>query len=100
MKITVQRSGGVAGMTRTWTVQAVPPDDKDRWQPLVEACPWDAVPEASQAVSAGRPDRFTYSLRAGQLRATLPEQALTGPWRDLFENTRAAAESIEAPESP
>lgn len=99
MKITVERSGGVAGMKRTWTVQAVSPDDKDRWQPLVEACPWDTVPAASRSISPGQPDRFTYSIRAGQRRVTLPEQALTGPWRDLVENAKAAAESAQAPES-
>ena len=43
MKITVQRSGGVAGMKRTWTVRPEPPEDTDRWQPLIEACPWDDV---------------------------------------------------------
>ena len=43
MKITVQRSGGMAGIQRTWTVRPEPPEDTDRWQPLIEACPWDAV---------------------------------------------------------
>lgn len=100
MKITVERSGGIAGMKRIWTVQAVSPDEKDRWQPLVEACPWDAVPEAARDVPEGQPDRFTYSIRAGQRRATLPEQAVTGPWRDLVDFARAAAESMEPPESP
>jgi hypothetical protein len=33
-----------------------------------------------------------YSIRAGQRRATLPETAVTGPWRVLVESTRAAAE--------
>jgi hypothetical protein len=34
-----------------------------------------------------------YSIKAGQHRATLPEQAVTGPWRVLVDNTRAAAEA-------
>ena len=97
MKITVERSGGFAGMTRTWTVQPAPPDDKDCWQPLIEACPWDTVPAPGRAAPPGQPDRFTYSIRAGQRRATLPEQALTGPWRDLVEHAKAAAESAQAP---
>jgi hypothetical protein len=91
MKITVQRSGGIAGLKREWSVQATTPKDKSRWEPLVEACPWDAVPGAAE--SRGQPDRFMYSIRAGQHRATLPEQAVTGPWRVLVDNTRAAAEA-------
>ena len=97
MKITVERSGGFAGMKRIWTVQPAPPDDKDCWQPLIEACPWDAVPAPGRAAASGRPDRFTYSIRAGQHQAILPEQALTGPWRDLVEHAKAAAESGPGP---
>ncbi|SDP82864.1 hypothetical protein SAMN04487914_14914 [Arthrobacter sp. ok909] len=90
MKIIVQRSGGVAGMKRTWTVRPEPPDDTDRWQPLIEACPWDDVAVLGEAT--GQPDRFMYSIRADQRRAVLPERELTGPWRDLVESARAAAE--------
>lgn len=86
MKITVQRSGGIAAMTRVWSVQAVTADEKERWMPLVEACPWDQVPTTMRA--AGEPDRFMYSIRAGQRRATLPEKAVTGPWQVLVENAQ------------
>ncbi|XAS66112.1 protealysin inhibitor emfourin [Micrococcaceae bacterium Sec5.7] len=95
MKITVQRSGGIAALTRVWTVQAVTSSEKSHWQPIVEACPWDSVPKTRKAAGTapdGQPDRFMYSIRAGQRRATLPEQSVTGPWRVLVENTRAAAE--------
>jgi hypothetical protein len=91
MKITVERSGGIAALTRVWTVQAVTTSEKSRWQPLVEACPWDAVDDPRQAPD-GQPDRFMYSIRAGQRRATLPETAVTGPWRVLVDSTRTAAE--------
>ncbi|MDV8146425.1 protealysin inhibitor emfourin [Arthrobacter sp. B10-11] len=90
MKITVQRNGGIAALKRVWSVQATTPTDMSRWEPLVEACPWDAVPRSA---AGGQPDRFTYSIKAGQRRATLPEQAVTGPWRVLVDNTRAAAEA-------
>lgn len=90
MKITVERSGGMAALTRVWTVLAVTSSDKSRWQPLVEACPWDAVDDPRQ--TDGQPDRFMYSIRAGQHRATLPETEVTGPWRVLVESARAAAE--------
>src|SRR3954470_8052967 len=89
MKIIVQRSGGVAGMQRTWTVQPEPPEDTDRWQPLIEACPWDAITSGG---TPAQPDRFMYSIRADRRRAVLPERELTGPWRDLVECARAAAE--------
>lgn len=97
MKITVERSGGFAAMTRTWTVQPAPPEDMDRWQPLIEACPWDTVPASGRTAPSGQPDRFTYSIRAGGHRAVLPEQALTGPWRDLVEHAKAAAETTQSP---
>ena len=59
MKITVQRSSGGAGMKRTWTVQPEPPEDTDRWQPLIEACPWDDV-----AGTSGPPASRTGSCTA------------------------------------
>jgi hypothetical protein len=95
MKITVERSGGMAGMIRTWTVRPEPPEDTERWQPLIEACPWDAVGGTAGADS--QPDRFMYRIQAGQRRAILPERELTGPWRDLVECARAAAEEAAPP---
>lgn len=94
MKITVQRSGGIAGIERVWSVQAATPDDRNQWQSLVEACPWDELPaSAADAGSNSQPDRFVYSIRAGERRATLPERDLTGPWRTLVDTMRAAAEA-------
>ena len=87
MKITVQRSGGIAAMTRVWSVDAVSPDDKERWVPMVEACPWEEA--KSQSRAANQPDRFMYSIRAGQHRATLPDRAVTGPWQELVECAKA-----------
>ncbi|UKA61532.1 protealysin inhibitor emfourin [Arthrobacter sp. FW306-04-A] len=90
MKITVQRSGGVAAITRVWTVDAASSEDKQRWMPIVEACPWDQVPSRGQSAGpvAGQADRFMYSIRAGQHRATLPETAVTGPWHTLVEHAK------------
>jgi hypothetical protein len=98
MKISVERTGGIAAMTRVWTVNAEDETARNQWQPLVEACPWDSVPRtpraAAQQFSGVQPDRFIYSIRAGQRRAALPEQAVTGPWRVLVDSTRAAAEEV------
>ena len=70
-------------MTRVWSVEAVSPDEKERWLPIVEACPWDEAKGQARAVN--EPDRFMYSIRAGQRRATLPDRAVTGPWQELIE---------------
>ncbi len=100
MKISVERTGGIAAMTRVWTVNAESEKARNQWQPIVEACPWDAVPRTPRAAAAeysgSQPDRFIYSIRAGQHRAALPEQAVTGPWRVLVDSTRAAAEELRA----
>lgn len=97
MKITVERHGGIAGIPRVWTVQVRSSTAVSRWEPLVEACPWDAVPntlrDASKAFDDGPPDRFMYAIRAGQRRAALPERAVVGPWRTLVDTAREAAES-------
>ncbi|MCU1519605.1 MAG: hypothetical protein JWQ75_4326 [Pseudarthrobacter sp.] len=96
MKISVERSGGIAALTRVWTVVAQTENARNQWQPIVEACPWDAVPKTVRAAAAqatgNQPDRFIYAIRAGQRRAALPEQAVTGPWRVLVDSTRAASE--------
>lgn len=95
MKISVERTGGIAAMTRIWTVDARSKSALNQWQPIVEACPWDAVPRTPRAAAAefaaNQPDRFMYSIRAGERRAALPEQAVTGPWRVLVDRTRAAS---------
>ena len=100
MKISVERTGGIAAITRVWTVEAQSETAINEWQFLVEACPWDAVPRttraAAQAFSDTVPDRFIYSIRAGQRRAALPERAVTGPWRILVDSVRAAAEEARA----
>jgi hypothetical protein len=104
MKISVERSGGIAALTRVWTVNAQTESAKSQWQPIVEACPWDAVPKTVRAAaaeaSANQPDRFIYSIRAGQRRAARPEQAVTGPWRVLVDSTRAAAEDSPGRQGP
>ncbi|GGI73659.1 protealysin inhibitor emfourin [Pseudarthrobacter scleromae] len=100
MKISVERTGGIAAIPRVWTVEARSETAINQWQPIVEACPWDSVPRTPRAAAekfAGQqPDRFIYAIRAGQHRAALPEQAVTGPWRVLVDSTREAAEASRA----
>jgi hypothetical protein len=83
--VRVIRSGGFAGLTRQWSVEAATDDEARSWWPLVEACPWDAQPDGRH------PDGFVYEVTANDRRAELPEQQVDGPWRDLVEAVRDSA---------
>ena len=87
MKITVKRTGGFAGLTRTWQIQVEEQPDREKWVQLVEALPWHSRPR-----SAPQPDRFVYLIRVSHRRIVLPEQELDGPWRELVQRVRGAAE--------
>lgn len=78
MKIVVSRSGGFAGMTRTWTVEVSPAEAEERWLPLIEG--------AGSSDSPGpQRDRYVYRIRVGYREVTFPESAVTGPWKELIE---------------
>jgi hypothetical protein len=85
LRITVVRTGGIAGIAREWSAAG----PADEWLPLVDACPWRAVPK--DHVSR---DRFVYRITVSAPRtrrkAELPEAALTGPWRTLVERVQGA----------
>ncbi|CAN5170200.1 hypothetical protein BH11ACT2_BH11ACT2_05090 [soil metagenome] len=72
MKVRVSRSGGFAGLTRTWEAEI---DDS-----LLQSLPWDRRPRASASA-----DRYVYVIRISRRRITLPEQYLDGPWRELVD---------------
>ena len=60
MYVEVSRTGGFAGITRTWAVEVDNTPDPMSWIVLVEACPWDEPePEPSGA------DRFIFGVRSG-----------------------------------
>lgn len=86
LTITVARSGGFAGRTRTWSLSAVL-DDSQELLELVDACPWRGV--HSDEVSR---DRFVYliTVRAPPKRRTarVPEASLAGPWKSLVERVQ------------
>ncbi|WP_066043879.1 protealysin inhibitor emfourin [Herbiconiux solani] len=107
LRITVARSGGVAGIAPSWTVTASAEPDVDSWLSLVESCPWDApgaggAPGTDGSPEDGSPggaDRFVYTIRvildppaekaaATERDATVPETALDGPWRDLVDRVK------------
>jgi hypothetical protein len=86
LTITVARSGGFAGLTRTWSLSAAL-DESEELLDLVKACPWRSV--RPDTVSR---DRFVYliTVRVPRTRrtATVPESSLTGPWKSLVERVQ------------
>jgi hypothetical protein len=91
MKVTVTRSGGIAGLRRTWAVVTDEQPDSAAWQELIRRLPWDDRPR-----SAPQPDRYVYEIRCPPRRVTLPEQQLTGPWRELVDRVTGAQHSRPA----
>lgn len=85
MKVTVTRSGGFAGLSRTWAVTVDDQPDAESWNNLLDRLPW-----TEGAKAAPQPDRYVYEIRYSRRRVTLPEQQLTGPWRELVERVRDA----------
>jgi hypothetical protein len=90
--VVVVRSGGFAGLRREW--RASSDDDVDvnvDWAALVKACPWN-----SRTPPARGADEFVWRITASgpprTCEATLSDQALTGPWRDLV----VAVQSVHA----
>ena len=88
MKVEVSRSGGFAGMTRTWAVRVEETPDPQSFLLLVAACPWDDPESLVPTASPTQADRYVYDLQAGSQVASLPETAVQGPWRDLIDTVR------------
>jgi hypothetical protein len=80
MRIEVCRTGGFAGMRRSWCVHLDHVEDPLELERLVDECDWANPPPPTP-----EPDRFSYTLTAGEQTATLSERALKGPWRDLVD---------------
>jgi hypothetical protein len=87
MKITVVRSGGIAGISTSWEVTIDDRDDRDAWIGLIEQLPWHTV-----AGTRAGPDRYSYRIRCARRQVTIAEPQLTGPWRELVERVQKAAE--------
>jgi hypothetical protein len=86
--VTVTRSGGIAGIRRSWRAQA---DEAaaSRWIARIKECPWDAVERSHPAQGA---DRFMWDVnaRCGEeaRRAELTDSDVQGPWRELIDAVR------------
>jgi|GEM_PF-488741 len=92
--IRVTRSGGVAGIRRTWSVESA---ESDGWAPLVDGCPWSDEPKSYEPESHG-PDRFVWfiEVRAPEpaRAAQLPDAAVQGPWRRLVDRVREQGDAV------
>jgi hypothetical protein len=91
LRILVVRSGGFAGIPRSWSVEAE--DDAEAWQQLIDACPWGA-----QGMDPAARDRFVWRIEVRVRRrrrrvASVPDRDLAGPWRELVDRVQAAAET-------
>ncbi|WEK61764.1 MAG: hypothetical protein P0Y60_03095 [Candidatus Microbacterium colombiense] len=87
--IAVVRSGGVAGISRRWRVEAEP-SQVPEWIALIESCPWDDDTDAAAGA-----DRFVWSIRvrtpAERRERELPDSQLAGPWLTLVQAVRDAS---------
>jgi hypothetical protein len=87
MRLVVVRTGGIAGMRRTWSSEVSSEEAEQRWLPLLQEPPEEP---------AGGQDRFTYEIRVGQQAVTISETSLTGQWRELVERARDGGEARRA----
>lgn len=93
--VVVTRSGGIAGLRRTWRAEPVEPDDAVVFVQLIEQCPWDSCDESrdeDRGTTRGA-DRFQWSIEArcgddDEHHARLGDTDLTGAWRDLVDAVR------------
>lgn len=90
MKVNVVRTGGFAGLTQGWEVRVDEQPNAQEWESLVDSCPWDN-PELCKPGA----DRFVYEVSAGQRSATLSEQDVQGPWRELVEKVREDGDKLK-----
>jgi len=98
--VAVKRTGGFAGLTRTWTAEARG-DAASELVELVHRCPWDE-PVDSEPRGA---DRFQWNIRARcgadeNRAAELPDHAVKGPWRDLVDAVREWSEGEQSERRP
>lgn len=91
--IAVVRSGGIAGISRRWRVEAEP-SHASEWIALIESCPWDEDPDAATGA-----DRFVWSIRvrtpAERRERELPDSELAGPWLALVQAVREASRTTD-----
>lgn len=80
MKISVTRSGGVAGIRRQGEVDTSERPDAEIWHQLLRSADLSSVPPHRPA-----PDRFVYTIRVNGRETTIGEADLVGSRRELVD---------------
>lgn len=93
MKIEISRSGGFAGMTRTWSAEISSAEAEEQWLPLLE----DADSPNDTGVQR---DRYVYRISVGYREVTVTESAMHGRWKDLVERVQRERSPDASPEEP
>lgn len=99
--VTVTRTGGIAGLRRTWRAQPGTAESS-HWIALIDGCPWDAA-DPARAIPPTGADRFVWHVdaRCGDAarEAALADPEVQGPWRELIDAVREAGSPVprEAP---
>ena len=91
-RIEVSRSGGFAGLTRTWSVEVSSTEAEERWLPLLEGADNSGVEDAER-------DRYVYHIAIGYREVTVAESAVEGPWKELVEWVKNASYSQRGEDS-
>ncbi len=98
MKVKLERSGGLANVRRSVTVDAsaLPPERADQLRRLVADANLSTFPEHPTPL-AGRPDRFIYRLTveddAGARAVTVSEDSASEEMQRLLDWVQATAEA-------
>ncbi len=96
MRMTVERTGGFAGMhlTKAIDTTTLPPEEAKQLRCLVDAADFFRLPATIRSTSP-QPDRFQYQLTveddSRQHTITVSEQAVPATLRPLLECLMAAA---------
>jgi hypothetical protein len=95
--VTVTRTGGFAGLRRTWRAQ---PDTAEapQWMALIDGCPWEAADPDRDIAPTGA-DRYLWRVDArcgdAERAAALADPEVQGPWRELIDAVRDAGSAAD-----
>lgn len=90
MRISLERSGGFAGITRTTNIDTatLPPNESNQVSQLIQSAGFFELPQAIASDTRGS-DRFQYTLtvedNGKQHTITVGESALSGDLKSLIE---------------
>jgi hypothetical protein len=84
MHIVVRRSGGLAGIDRTWRVDTETVDDPEGWYDLVDTLPREEPGRRRGTVA----DDHLWTITVARTTVSVPGSRLEGPWADLVDRVQ------------